>query len=265
METTPLQSATLAPVLPAGDVRADLRAHAIALVAAHGCAVLGQDAADPATRDAGVATSLMEAYRRTGDGGVFDCLVRWAMPHLTARVRCRLRGLGPLCEPQEVLQDVLVNIYRYPDRFLASRAGAFAAWSTTIVDNAIRRRLRRTRRALDVTLQAPEVLCERADLSVLEPDLAAADHEACAATVAAFTLVLQAYLRAYATLSSRERFVLDQVELAGVRYAEVARRMAVRADTVKMIVFRARKRVLERAGEVLAAPRHRAASVRVSA
>lgn len=262
MSSTPLQTAPREFVPGRDDC---LREHALAVLAAQRTPVLGQDAPDAATRAAGLATSLMEAFRRSGDAEVFECLVQWATPHLLARIRTRMRGCRSLCEPQEVLQDVLVNIYRYPDRFLASRAGAFAAWSTTIVDNAIRRRMRRTRRAVDVTLQAPEFLADCVDCGTLGPDRAAADHEACAATVAAYALVLQAYLRAFATLSPREQIVLRDVEVEGRRYAEVAARLAVRAEAVKMIVFRARKRMLGRAGELLHAAAAGAEGVRASA
>lgn len=250
MSSTPLQAAHSSTLATAATA---LRSHAARLLEARRVPALGQDAPDEATRTAGLATSLMEAYRRTRDAEVFECLAQWASPHLTNRIRARLRGLGRLCEPQEVLQDVLVNIYRYPQHFLASRAGAFAAWSTTIVDNAIRRRLRRTRRALDITLHEPEWMAERADASVREPDVAAQDHEACAATVAAFQLLLHAYLQAFATLSPREQHVLQQVEVEGVRYAELGARLAIRAEAIKMIVFRARKRILDRAAAAFAA------------
>jgi RNA polymerase sigma factor (sigma-70 family) len=262
MSSTPLQTA---PCESYPGACGSLRDRALALLDAQQTPVLGQDAPDAATRAAGLATSLMEAFRRSGDAAVFECLVQWATPHLLARIRTRMRGCRSLCEPQEVLQDVLVNIYRYPDRFLASRAGAFAAWSTTIVDNAIRRRMRRTRRAFDVTLTAPEFLVECVDGATLGPDLAAADHEACEATVAAFTIVLQAYLRAFATLSAREQAVLRDVEVEGLRYIEVAARMAVRSEAVKMIVFRARKRILGRAAELLHAAANGDVGVRASA
>ena len=39
----------------------------------------------------------------------------------------RARYLDPAVDPQELLQDAFINIYRYPDRFDASRPGAFRA------------------------------------------------------------------------------------------------------------------------------------------
>ncbi|MCK5940780.1 MAG: sigma-70 family RNA polymerase sigma factor [Planctomycetes bacterium] len=194
----------------------------------------------------------MDAFRKTGDAEAFDGLVRWAGPQLRARVRSRLRSLGAMLDPNEVWQDTIVNIYRYPDRFLASRPGAFAAWSSTIVDNAIRRHLRRTKRDLGVTLRDPELLQEQADESMREPSLQAETHEECLATASAFGLVLQAYLVAFHRLGERERFVLQMVEVRQMRYAELAKILGIRPEALKMVVFRARKRIHERLQQLLA-------------
>ena len=193
----------------------------------------------------------MDAFRLTGDRELFDSLVRWAGPQLRARVRSRLRTLGALLDPNEVWQDTIVNIYRYPDRFLAERPGAFAAWSSTIVDNAIRRHLRRTRQDSGVSLRAPEVLQEQPDAAMREPSVAAEDREQCVATAAAFGLVLQAYLIAFTGLGERERFVLQMVEVRRMRYAQLAQILGIRPEALKMVVFRARKRIHDRLQRLL--------------
>ena len=250
MTGSPSPSATL----DAPDGRTQLRDRAITLL---GCfarsldSVPGAAAADRAQRDAALATALMDLFRCTGDRDVFDCLVQWATPPLLGRVRSRLRATGSSCDAQEILQDAFVNIYRYPDRFRAARPGAFAAWSSTIVDNAIRRQLRRQRQGPDVALSAPEQLQERADLGAREPSDAAMDHEECSATASAFVVVLQCYLAAFQTLSEREQFVLQMVEVRNLRYAELAAVLAIRPEALKMIVFRARKRIFDRTAHVL--------------
>lgn len=207
--------------------------------------------ADEAQQDAALATALMDLFRRSADTEVFDCLVAWVGPQLHARIRSRLRGLGGMFDAQEILQDTIVNIYRYPDRFMASRPGAFAAWSSTIVDNAIRRQLRRSRQGLDVALSAPELLQEQADRAMREPSQAAQDTEECAATASAFALLLQCYLHAYQSLSERERFVLQMVEVRQMRYAELALVLGIRPEALKMVVFRARKRIFDRTAELV--------------
>ncbi|MGK0155148.1 MAG: RNA polymerase sigma factor (sigma-70 family) [Neolewinella sp.] len=209
------------------------------------------DSADSATADAALATALMDSFRKTRDPEAYDGLVRWAGPHLRARVRSRLRSLGAMLDPSEVWQDTIVNIYRYPDRFLASRPGAFAAWSSTIVDNAIRRHLRRSKRDLGITLRDPETLQEQADTSMREPSMEAENNEECRATAAAFGVVLQAYLVAFQRLGERERFVLQMVEVRRMRYAELAQILGIRPEALKMVVFRARKRIHEHLGRLL--------------
>lgn len=233
------------------DGRSRLRDRAFALLREHACSIdtiPGVSADDRVQRDSALATALMDLFRCTGDREVFDCLVRWATPLMFGRVRSRLRACGSSCDAHEILQDAFVNIYRYPDRFRAARPGAFAAWSSTIVDNAIRRNLRNLRRGPAVTICNSEVLQEQADEWMREPSLQAQDHEECAATVSAYGLLLQAYLAAFVTLSDRERFVLEMVEVRGLRYAELARVLDIRPEALKMVVFRARKRILDRVG-----------------
>lgn len=226
--------------------RERIRSRAHQLLAQLGMSALAADAGDEATRDSGLATSLMDLFRVTANREVFECLIDWVGPQLHARIRSRLRGLGAVFDAQEILQDTIVNVYRYPDRFLASRPGAFAAWSSTIVDNAIRRQMRRQRHGADIALSSPEALQEQADLGVREPSLVAQDHEECSATAHAYGLLLQCYLAAFRTLSDREQFVLQMVEVRSMRYAQLATVLAVRPEALKMIVFRARKRMFER-------------------
>lgn len=206
---------------------------------------------DAASRDAALATCLMDLFRRTGDSEAFDCLVQWVSPQLYARIRSRCRTLGTMLDPHELLQDTIVNIYRYPDRFLASRAGAFAAWSSTIVDNAIRRHLRRMRQGVAMAFSAPELLQEQADVTTRDPSATVQDQEEWKATATAFALLLQCYLSAFATLSERERFVLQMVEVRQMRYAELAGLIGIRAEALKMVVFRARKRVMDRMANLI--------------
>src|SRR5688572_12101153 len=111
--------------------------------------------------------------------------------------------------------------------------------------------MRRQRHGGDVVSSAPELLQERADAGQREPSLVAQDHEECSATAHAFALLLHCYLAAFRTLTDREQFVLQMVEVRAMRYAELATVLAVRPEALKMIVFRARKRMFERTAAVL--------------
>lgn len=196
------------------------------------------------------ATALMDLYRASGSREAFDLLVEVAQPQLLARVRSRLRTLGSLLDPQEVLQDALVNVYRYPDRFLARHPGAFAAWSSTIIDNVIRRSLRR-RNSGEVIASPMEILVQAADRHALPPDRQCEDREQACETARAFSLLLACYLAAFEQLADRERYVLHMVEVRQMRYAELAALLSIRPEALKMVVFRARRRLFERMNAIL--------------
>lgn len=201
---------------------------------------------DPQMRSAALATLLMDEFRTRGDDRAFEALIELARPQLLARVRQKLRTLGSSFDAAEVLQDAIINVYRYPAKFDASRAGAFAAWSTTIVDNAIRRQLRQRKVGVPMSLTPSEVLEQHASASAVSPDQEAEDHEEGERTANAFAVVLQLYAAAFEMLSPHEREVLRLVEVDGLRYAEVALRTRKRAEAIKMVVFRARRRIHDR-------------------
>ncbi len=68
-----------------------------------------------------------------------------------------------------------------------------------------------------------------------------------------FGIFLMVYLQAYQGLSQRERFVLHMVEVNGMRYADLAEIMTIRPEALKMVVFRARQRIMKRISQVVSA------------
>lgn len=227
------------------DARADVHRRAEALLTARDERsyewALSEESAD--LRADGLATRLMDLFRRTRDGEVFDMLVEVAGPGLMRRVRSRMRFAADHLDPNELLQDAIINVYSYPDRFDAARAGAFRAWSSTIVDNSIRRKLRQRRSGPDVALSPTEILAQHPDAASRQPFVRAMHGEDLQNTLKAYGLFLQLYLAAYLALSERERFVLQMVEVRRMRYAELAEHMGIRPEALKMVVFRARKRI----------------------
>lgn len=199
-----------------------------------------------AEADEALATLVMDLYRETRDPEVFEALVGLRRDFLLRRVRFRIRQLGAALEAEEVFQDVLVNVYRYPDRFDARRPGAFRAWVSTIVDNAIRRRFRKRASAPELVLTPDDELCRAEDVRSREPIDEAAGREAGERAAAAVGILLAAYWQAYTSLNERERLVLHLVEVEGRRYAEVAERLGIRPEALKMVVFRARRRIHDR-------------------
>ena len=194
----------------------------------------------------------MDCYRRTGSADVFEALVRLTHDRLLRRVRARVRYMHGQLDPDELLQDAYINIFRYPDRFDGSRPTAFRAWSCAIVDNAVRRHLRRGRGRPEVSVEPIEALGHEA-VRDGDPGARAEQAETCDRLLRAYCLFLALYLAAYERLSERERFVLQMVEVKNERYARVGAALSMRQEAVKMIVFRARRRLVDHIAKMLAA------------
>jgi RNA polymerase sigma factor (sigma-70 family) len=236
---TALVSTALSGCEPLEVPLSDSRRHAMVLLDG------GAFTASTLSHDA-LATALMDLYRRTRSGEVFDALEALTRQQLLARVRSRVRFIGGGVDPYELLQDAYVNIYRYPAKFDARRPGAFRAWSTTIVDNSVRRYLRTANSGPDIRLKPVEILAQEADEPERGPGCLAIRDEEYREVGRVFQLFLALYLQAYGTLSDRERFVLQMVEVRGLRYAELAKVVEMRAAALKMVVFRARRRIAKR-------------------
>ena len=101
-------------------------------------------------------------------------------------------------------------------------------------------------------LKPIEVLGQEPDEPRREPSAQAILGEQCQKASELFTLFLALYLDAYHRLSDRERFVLQMVEVRGLRYAELAETVGIRPEALKMVVFRARRRIAKRIEQQLA-------------
>ena len=194
-------------------------------------------------------TRIMDGFRRSRDPELFERLAKLAAPRMLDRVRTRARFASGRVDPQEIVQDALVNIYLYPDRFDAAKPGAFRAWSSMILDNALRRWLRKNQGG--PRMQSVDWLAEEPDQRAHEPMWAVIEGEQGAEDERTWCLFLALYLRAYGRLQEKERFVLQMVEVHGKSYAELAGELGIRREALKMAVFRARRRLLQRLSETL--------------
>jgi RNA polymerase sigma factor (sigma-70 family) len=179
------------------------------------------------TRDAEFFEAL---YARTG-GAVLEWLRR-----LLAQQRC---GLDPL----EVLQDTFVNVYQYSKRFRDERPESFRVWVRTIASNALRRARSQMPR------RAPSLVSEKLGEPIArhsEPNRRLDEEEERRRLALTWILFLEHYLRAYAELAPRDQRALALVEVECMSYLEAGAVLAVGASNMKMIMFRARQRLLLR-------------------
>ena len=189
-------------------------------------------------------TALMARFRDTREPQAFEDLYDSARAGLLTWIVQRMATSGLDADPTELLQDTFINVYRYAGTFRDERGNTFRGWARTIAANVVRRARGRRRPAL--SFQAlPNGVFEPTDEREGPHDTLELDEQR-RSLARAWVLVLLHYAAAAQELSERDRQALHLVEVEGLPYAEVARRLRVRSSNMKMIVFRSRRRIRAR-------------------
>jgi RNA polymerase sigma-70 factor (ECF subfamily) len=194
-----------------------------------------------ALRDA-LSTRLMEGFRSGTGRRTFGLLYELNATHLLVQVAARLRRYASKADPRDVLQEVFFNIYRYPHRFDASREDAFRVWSAMIVRNTVLKHLRALGRGGRVEVPF-EDLSDQPEERARSPLGGVIENESRRECARVYLTYLHLYLRFYALLSERERRALSLVEVEGRSYREAAAELRIRLENLKMVIFRARKKI----------------------
>ncbi|MEO0652230.1 MAG: RNA polymerase sigma factor, partial [Planctomycetota bacterium] len=194
------------------------------------------------------ATELMARFRDTRALEDFERLYAETRLSVLNWIRSLLRQGNARLDAHELLQDTFVNVFRYPSSFRDEAPSSFRVWVRTIAGNVVRRA--RSRLPREATFELPEGSIEPAS-SAVGPALQADMSEAAAHLGRAFTLLLVCYVEAYGQLSPRDRRALELVEVDGLPYVDAAEALGVRPSNMKMIVFRARRRLNQRLAQRL--------------
>ena len=143
-------------------------------------------------------------------------------------------------DPQEVCQDTFVNVYRYAASFRDEHPRSFKAWVQAISRNVIHRQLSKAAR---LSLQdLPEGLSEP-ETRVAGPAANAQIREERELIARAWGLLMLHYAAAWKELSARDRRALELIEVEGRSYAQAGEILSVGMSNMKMIMFRARRRI----------------------
>lgn len=234
------------------DPRAVLAARLVDLWERTGDPALKRLAAGQAPRDgASVATEqdrsdwlgtcLMETYKNTGDAAVFALLYEQSRGAFLLAIQSQLRRSSHHVDPQDVLQEVFLNIYRYPHRFSSDRSDAFRNWGHRIVRNTLLKFLRGESRRSNQHSLDDDLQC--ADVRARSPDRIATDGEGAQLVNHAFVLYLDLYLLHFGRLSPKEQRALTLVEVDNRSYREAAAELGIRLENLKMVIFRGRRKI----------------------
>ena len=192
-------------------------------------------------RDA-VSTRLMEVFRLKTSRSCFGLLYELNSQHLVAQVANCLRRYGSKTDPRDVLQEVFFNVYRYPHRFNAEREDAFRVWSAMIVRNTVLKHLRSQGRGGRVEVPF-EDLSDQPEPRMATPLKGVIEQESTRECGRVFLTYLHLYLQFYSMLSERERKAIHMVEVDECSYREAAGALGIKLENLKMVIFRARRKI----------------------
>jgi RNA polymerase sigma factor (sigma-70 family) len=196
---------------------------------------------DRASLENHIASQLMALFRDSRDAETFEALHAFTQAAVYDWVVGLLRGSNGSLDAREILQDTFINVYRYAGSFRSDHDGSFRVWVRTIAGNLVRRAYSRrpTRRFEDM----PEGYREPADPKLGPEGLAQVDEEQ-ERLRTAWVLLMAHYKDAFGKLSSRDQYAMHLVEVEGISYREAGEKLGVRQSNMKMILFRARKRLV---------------------
>ncbi len=192
-------------------------------------------------RDA-LSTRLMELFRVHQSRTCFGLLYELNSAAISLHVAQRLRRYHSRADAGDLLQEVFFNIYRYPSRFDCSRDDAFRVWTATIVRNTVLKHLRSLSRSGRAEVPF-EDLSEQPETGEIEPLGGVIQRESEGQCQDVFVLYLHLYLQLYRQLSEREQRALHLVEVEGVSYREAAADLQIKLENLKMVIFRARRKI----------------------
>ena len=196
-----------------------------------------------ASHEDALATELMARFRDSRSLEDFERLYAETRSGVLHWIRSLLRQSSARLDANELLQDTFVNVFRYPTSFRDESPASFRVWVRTIAGNVVRRA--RARLPREATLELPDGTVEPASEHA-GPALQADMNEMAQSLERAHALLLCFYSEAYATLAARDRRALELVEVEGLAYVDAAEELGVRPSNMKMIVFRARRRLVQR-------------------
>jgi RNA polymerase sigma factor (sigma-70 family) len=198
-----------------------------------------------------ISTCLMDAFKATGDAGVFALLFECNEAAFLGALQTQLRRTHTHIDAADVLQEAFLNIYRYPHRFHPDRADAFRNWGHRIVRNTALRFLRGEGRLSRQQSLDDEFQCE--DVRARTPLRAADEHEGAELVDRAYLLYLNLYLLHFGKLSPKEQRALTMVEIEDRPYRDAAAELGIRLENLKMVIFRGRQKIFRGMSQTLAA------------
>ena len=189
-----------------------------------------------------ISSCLMDCYKNTGDANAFALLFDLNRDSFLSAIQSKVRRGSGHVDAHDVLQEVFLNIYRYPRRFLCDRPDSFRNWGHRIVRNTLLKFLKGETRLSRFT-PLEEDMGHKEDQKARSPYRSASDSESAKLVDFAYLVYLNLYLLHYSKLSEKEQRALHMVEVEGASYKATAAELGIRLENLKMVIFRGRRKI----------------------
>ena len=191
------------------------------------------------------SNALMQIFQETRSAEIFSIIYRLNMKRFVSRTMYVLKRYGALCDPQDIIQEVFLSIYRYADSFREEHEHSFRNWSHSIIRNAILKHLKRSCRFHGTSEKLPEITDDRYQSYALDTLI---EREMYLEGSRLYCLSLSLYLHLYNTLlTPREKTALYKAEVENLPYKVAAASMGIKVENFKMTVCRAPKKIYKNA------------------
>ena len=210
----------------------------------------GDAVCDATQRADWISTCLMDTYKRTGDRLAFALLFDLNERSFMQAIVAKTRRSSTRVDPHDVLQEVFLNIYRYPHRFLADKPDSFRNWGHRIARNTLLKFFKGQSRHSQFAALTDDI-GQREDVRVRTPYRSALESESADLVDWAYLIYLNLYLIHFEQLSAKEKRALTLVEIEGASYKQAARELGIRLENLKMVIFRGRRKILRNLNKTL--------------
>lgn len=193
--------------------------------------------------------ALMDTFREFEDVPAYSLLYELNVLPFSRIAGRLMRQCGSRADPSDILQEAFVAIFKYPTKFCAEKPNAFRNWSYSILRNCVFRSLSKDSKSGIPAELLADVLQDTRTPSPLQ---ASQDGEQDGHCRRVYGILLCLYIEAYdSELKDRDRLALELVEVQGLGYKDAAEVLEIRLENFKMVVCRARKKILNSMVRVL--------------
>jgi RNA polymerase sigma factor (sigma-70 family) len=252
-QPAPVPVATPRPAAPAKrppeEVNASVLERARVIAASTRHELLGKVTTPDRCELQSLNNALMDCFRELSSVEAYSLLFELNLRPFSMVAARVMRMTSCRADLNDILQESFLAIYRYPTRFRPDKPNAFRNWSYSIIRNTVYRHLNQSMRDGIPADMLADVL---EDKKTASPARATEDAETGATCSRVYALMLMLYAHAYEhELKDRARLALDLVEVQGMGYRDAADVLGIKLENFKMVVCRARKKIVQSMVRVL--------------